>query len=76
MIALFVVGVGAFWFAMDFNNGDKGIAGVFTLIGWAIIVVGLAISLYQYGKARRYRAAYRAYLRRRPSAKEQPKAAE
>ena len=63
VMVVFVVGVGAFWFALAFTNGEN--APLFFPMGAVIVVAGLAISLYQYRKARRYRAAYRAYQGRR-----------
>ena len=76
MMALVVLGVGAFCFALAFSSGDRGGGGLFLPIGWAIVVVGLGVSFCQYVRARRYWKAHLAYRRRRASAKEQLKAAE
>jgi hypothetical protein len=61
------VGVGLFWTVLAFGL-PNGLSGVFPLLGVLFIVVGSGASYYQYTKARRYQAAFRAYRRRRAAA--------
>jgi len=72
VVGLISVSVGLIWTMMAFSNAQSlgGAAGIFPLFGMVFVVGGAAISIYQFNKAKRYQAAYRAYQRRRATAED------
>ena len=74
VVGLFSVCAGLIWVMMTIAMTQSlgGLAGVFSLVGVVFVVGGAAISYYQFQKAKRYQAAYRAYQRRRSAIQERP----
>ncbi len=75
VVGLFSVSMGLIWImsslALAHNLG--ALAGVFPLFGMVFLVGGAAISIYQFRKAQRYQAAFRAYQLRRSTAQDRLK---
>jgi hypothetical protein len=74
VVGLISVSMGLAWtmtsFALFHTLGP--LAGMFPVFGVVFAIGGTAISFYQFQKAKRYQAAYRAYQNRRSAIQESP----
>jgi hypothetical protein len=67
VVGLISVSMGLIWTmtSLALTHDLGALAGVLPLFGMVFIIGGAAISIYQFRKAKRYKAAFRAYQRRR-----------
>ncbi len=63
------IGFGLFW-AVTTLNMAGGLGGAFPLFGVLFACLAAGLGVHQFNKARRYRAAYEAYRRRRAAARD------
>jgi apolipoprotein N-acyltransferase len=72
VVGLFSVSMGLIWImsSLALAHDLGALAGVFPLFGIVFVGGGAAISFYQFRKAKRYQAAFRAYQLRRSMAQD------